>query len=102
MVKHGLPVLRYNPAMQENELIAKLQREGFSRTYVWEDVPNARYPDHTHRMETAHIILNGEMTLTMAGESHTYRAAECCDVPANALHSAIMGPRGCRYIIGER
>ena len=88
--------------MTENELTAQLQREGFSHTYVWEDVPNARYPDHTHRMETAHIILSGEMTLTMAGESRIYRAGERCDVPADAVHSAIMGPRGCRYIIGER
>jgi len=88
--------------MQESEIIAQLQREGFSHTYVWEDAPNARYPDHTHRMETAHIILSGEMTLTMEGKSKTYRAGERCDVPADAVHSAVMGPRGCRYLIGER
>ena len=28
--------------MQENELIAQLQREGFSHTYAWEDGPNTR------------------------------------------------------------
>jgi mannose-6-phosphate isomerase-like protein (cupin superfamily) len=61
-----------------------------------------RYPDHTHRTVTAHIILNGEMTLSMAGQTKTYHAGERCDVPANAVHSAIMGPRGCRYLIGER
>ena len=53
-------------------------------------------------METAHIILRGEMTLTMDGTSITYRAGGRCDVPANAVHSAIMGPKGCRYLIGER
>jgi mannose-6-phosphate isomerase-like protein (cupin superfamily) len=88
--------------MQENELIAQLQVEAFSHTYIWEDVANARYPDHTHRMETAHIILSGEMTLTMQGKSQTYHAGERCDVPADTIHSAIMGPSGCRYIIGER
>ena len=88
--------------MQEDELIAQLQREGFSRSYVWEDGPNARYPNHTHRKETAHIILSGEMTLTMDGVSTTYRGGDRCDVPANAVHSATMGPRGCRYLIGER
>jgi len=88
--------------MQESEIIAQLQREGFSHTYVWEDAPNVRYPDHTHRMETAHIISSGEMTLTMEGKSKTYRAGERCDVPADAVHSAVMGPRGCRYLIGER
>lgn len=92
----------YNLSMNESDLTAQLHREGFSHVYVWEDVPNARYPDHTHRMQTAHIILAGEMTLTMAGESKTYRIGGRCDVPANAVHSAIMGPAGCRYLIGER
>ena len=87
---------------QEGERIAELQREGFSHTYVWEDTPNARYPNHTHRTETAHIILSGELTLTMDGTSTTYGTGQRCDVPANAVHSAIVGPKGCRYIIGER
>jgi len=97
-----VPLLRYNAVMQESDLIAQLQSEGFSHTYAWEDGPHTRYPDHTHRMETAHIILSGEMTLTMDGVSTTYRTGDRCDVPANAVHSAIMGPRGCRYLIGER
>ena len=88
--------------MDEKNLIAQLMREGFSHTYVWEDVPNARYPDHTHGVETAHIILHGEMTLTMDGATRTYQAGERCDVPAKAVHSARMGPQGCRYLIGER
>ena len=88
--------------MNEKELANQLQREGFSHTYVWEDGANARYPDHTHRTETAHIILDGEMTLTMSGEAKTYHPGDRCDVPANAVHAAIMGPHGCRYLIGEK
>jgi quercetin dioxygenase-like cupin family protein len=88
--------------MKESELTAQLNREGFSRVWVWEDGPHARYPDHTHPTKTAHIILHGEMTLTMQGETKTYRAGERCDVPAGAAHSARMGPQGCRYLIGER
>src|ERR1700739_982485 len=47
--------------MHDRNLISQLQREGFSHTYVWEDGPNTRYPDHTHRMETVHVILSGEL-----------------------------------------
>ena len=89
-------------AMNEAALASQLHREGFSYVYVWEDGPNARDPDHTHRTETAHIVLTGEMTLTMAGESRTFGTGERCDVPANAVHSAVTGARGCRYLIGER
>jgi quercetin dioxygenase-like cupin family protein len=88
--------------MSERELITQLRREGFSHTFVWEDAPNASYPDHTHPVETAHVLLSGELTLTMDGKSTTYRAGERCDVPANRIHSARIGPRGCRYLIGER
>jgi mannose-6-phosphate isomerase-like protein (cupin superfamily) len=80
----------------------QLHAEGFARTYVWQDSPNTLYPDHTHATETAHIILEGEMTLTQAGESRSYGAGQRVDVPAGAVHSARMGPSGCRYIIGEK
>ena len=88
--------------MDEKQLARTLEQEGFGHTYVWQDGPNASYPDHTHTTETAHIILSGEMTLTMDGKSHTYGAGERADVPAGAVHSARMGPTGCRYLIGER
>ena len=88
--------------MNEQALAKKLRDEGFGNTYVWEDRPNAHYPDHTHVEETAHILLSGEMTLTMDGTTKTYRTGERCDVPAGTVHSARMGPNGCRYLIGER
>ncbi|HUI73671.1 MAG TPA: cupin domain-containing protein [Candidatus Acidoferrum sp.] len=88
--------------MDERLLSLQLNQEGFSRTYVWQDDADAFYPDHTHPQETAHIILSGEMSLTVAGKTTTYHEGERCDVPANAVHSAKMGPQGCRYLIGER
>jgi len=88
--------------VDEGKLARTLEHEGFRQTCVWQGAPNASYPDHTHPAETAPIILGGEMTLTMDGKSHTYRAGERCNVPAGAVHSARMGPSGCRYLIGER
>lgn len=88
--------------MTESELARELEKQGFGHTYVWQDGPNAYYPDHTHAMETAHVILQGEMTLTMDGRTKTHRAGERCDVRAGTAHSAKMGPQGCRYLIGER
>jgi mannose-6-phosphate isomerase-like protein (cupin superfamily) len=88
--------------MDEKALAKQLEREGFGHTFVWQDGPNAFYPDHTHAEETAHIILSGEMTLTMRGKTETFCEGDRCDVPAGAVHSAKMGPRGCRYLIGER
>jgi mannose-6-phosphate isomerase-like protein (cupin superfamily) len=88
--------------MELKALEQQLRSEGFGHTYVWQDGPHAYYPDHTHPTETAHIILDGEMTLVMDGQSATYHAGERIDVPAGVVHSARMGPSGCRYLIGER
>jgi mannose-6-phosphate isomerase-like protein (cupin superfamily) len=88
--------------MNVREFERQLHEEGFSSTYVWQDGPGVAYPDHTHPTETAHIILEGEMTLSVSGATRTYHAGERCDVPAGAVHSARMGPAGCRYLIGER
>ncbi len=88
--------------MDVKALEKQLRGEGFAHTYLWQDTPHANYPDHMHPTETAHIILEGEMTLTTGGVSQTYRAGERCNVPAGAVHSARMGLEGCRYLIGER
>jgi len=88
--------------MSDAALSRQLQLEGFRHTYVWQDGANAVYPDHTHATETAHIILGGEMTLTIGRETRTVRTGERCDVPAGAIHSARMGSNGCRYLIGEK
>ena len=86
----------------QKSLERQLHSEGFLHTYVWQDGPNAHYPEHTHAAETAHIILEGEMTLTQGSSTQTFSAGERCDVPAGTVHSARMGPRGCRYLIGEK
>jgi Cupin domain len=88
--------------MNVGQLESRLHQEGFSRTYVWEDAPEVFYANHTHSTLTAHVILSGEMKLTVNGESRTYYPGDRCDVPAGAVHSALMGPLGCRYLIGEK
>ena len=88
--------------MDVTQLEEQLHAEGFRHTYIWQDGPHAHYSNHTHAGETVHIILDGEMNLTIGSESQTYRLGERCDVPAGAVHSARMGPRGCRYLIGEK
>jgi quercetin dioxygenase-like cupin family protein len=88
--------------IEENELAEQLMQEGYVHLYVSEDAPGAEYPDHTHRVDSAHIILAGEMSLTANGETKTYRVGERCDVLAGAVHSAKMGPSGCKYLIAER
>lgn len=98
MIENGVKI----GAMNEKELAEQLIREGYCHLYVWEDGPNVEYSEHTHRAESAHIILKGEMSMTMNGETKTFYTGDRCDLPAGILHSARTGPEGCRYLIGER
>lgn len=88
--------------MNEKEFEQRLLGEGFSGIFTHRDRPGAFYPDHTHRGVTAHIVLDGEITITCGGAAATYGPGERFDVPAGAVHSAEIGPRGCRYMIGEK
>lgn len=88
--------------MNAREWEKQLCAEGFTHVFTWRDGPNAYYPDHMHTNLTAHIILDGQMTLASQGETRTYRAGDRCDVPAETVHSARMGPDGCKYMVGEK
>jgi len=79
--------------MNSSEFERQLHTEGFRTVYAWEDAPHAFYPNHQHPMDTAHIILDGEMTITCGRSTNTYKVGERPpDVPAGAVHSARMGP----------
>jgi mannose-6-phosphate isomerase-like protein (cupin superfamily) len=87
--------------MDEQQLTKQLLEEGFDDVYVWEDGPNVYYPEHRHPGVSAHIILEGEMTVSLDGQERTYKPGERFDVPAKTIHTARMGPEGCKYLVGE-
>jgi quercetin dioxygenase-like cupin family protein len=87
--------------MNEAELKEKLRKEGFTHVYIWEDQPHAHHPDHTHSRITVYIVLEGEITTTSEGKTHTYKAGERFELSAGIVHSMNIGSSGCRYIIGE-
>ncbi len=89
------------PPMELSEAIEILKHEGFGNVYVQEDGPHKFYPEHTHETKVAHVILEGQMALTSEGETHTLKEGDRFDVPANAVHFAKIGPKGCRYLVGE-
>ncbi|MEX0999506.1 MAG: cupin domain-containing protein [Thermodesulfobacteriota bacterium] len=88
--------------MNGQELEAQLISEGFSGIFVHRDSPNAFYPEHTHCGITAHIVLDGEITVTSEGQTVTYKTGDRFDVPSGEVHSASIGSNGCRYMIGEK
>jgi quercetin dioxygenase-like cupin family protein len=97
-----VPVQEENPMERVAKWEQKLIDEGFHNIYGWQDKPNEFYSDHRHPYMSTHVILDGEMFLTMGGKTQKLGAGARTDVPANTIHSAKMGPKGCVYIVGEK
>lgn len=88
--------------MSEAEaIVARLKTEGYGHVFVWRDAPGATYPPHTHAGDTAHVVMDGEIAITVDGETKVYGPGERFDVPAGQVHSARAGPHGCVYVVGE-
>ena len=87
--------------MSEKTLVEKLKREGFREVYVQDDPADTFYPDHEHAFKSAHVILEGEMELTIGKKKLTLKKGDRNDVPPKTIHSAKMGLKGCKYIVAE-
>ncbi len=70
--------------------------------YLHKDNPNVFYAPHAHEKETAHIIIEGEMIITIGEETKVVKPGDRFDVVAGEVHAAKMGSQGCVYLIGER
>ncbi len=87
--------------MTRGEWEAKLKTERFAQVYARMDPPEILYPPHAHGRLVAHVILEGDMVLTIGGDSVTLSPGDRMDIPANVVHAARIGPYGCTYLIGE-
>jgi quercetin dioxygenase-like cupin family protein len=80
-------------------LIAGLEREGFDVT-EWNDPPNTRYGAHSHADQEVRVVVDGSMTIVVAGVEHELRAGDRFDVEPGVEHYAVVGPDGVRYLAG--
>jgi quercetin dioxygenase-like cupin family protein len=80
---------------------AELRREGYS--VVNSSLkPNMCVGDHVHDFDAKLLVLGGEITITRDGKVETFRAGQCCMVPANCTHTESVGPEGVAYVSGRR
>jgi len=87
--------------MSEDEAIQTLKDQDFAHVYAHEDGARVKYEPHSHDTKTSHIVVRGDMTLVVEGRTVELQPGDRFDIPAHAVHSAVMGNEGCRYIIGE-
>ncbi len=61
-------------------------------------LPGAVLPDHHHPHEQGGVVLEGELTLTIAGVTKRLSAGDGFVIPGDVPHSAVAGPDGARTL----
>ena len=88
--------------MPEARWEIELKKEGFSQVALHEDPPDFSYSDHSHPIDTAYVVLHGEMQVWVDGKEHVIRPDDRLDIKKHLVHSAKIGPEGCKFLIAIR
>ncbi len=112
MAGHGRP--RYTEGMRldripwagpgrpvEAALRATLVREGFE-VLGWDDAPGARYAPHSHDHDESLWVVDGVMTFGVGGAELRLEPGDRLMLPAGTVHTAVAGPAGATYLVGQR
>lgn len=81
--------------------IHTLEKENLSNIYEWQDKPNFVYEEHCHKGRVVFYVTEGSIELKMNGEIHQLRTGDRFEVPPGTSHSAVVGPLGAQYVVGE-
>lgn len=98
-----LEVVRWEGASAPSvaDLRRRLEDEGFS-VWPWAERPDARYGAHHHDRDETIWVVEGEMTFGAGGGEHCLGPGDRLMLPRGTLHTAVAGPRGASYLVGER
>ncbi|MBX4212229.1 hypothetical protein KW787_02105 [Candidatus Pacearchaeota archaeon] len=88
--------------MDNEEIMRKLKEEGFVEVYEWIDEPNKFYSPHSHEEETKLVITDGEMVMKTNSKDIILKKGSFVHLKRNQVHEALVGPNGCKYVVGEK
>lgn len=85
----------------EDAMRRQLKEEGFS-VFCYQDVPGANYEPHEHDHDESLWMIEGEMTFGAGGRKWPLGAGDRLMLPKGTVHTAVAGPKGAKYLIGQK
>ncbi len=85
----------------EAALRHRLEADGFS-VWRWSDGAGADYAPHSHDHDESLWVVAGEITFGVDGAAYRMRTGDRLMLPRDTVHTAVAGPDGATYLIGER
>jgi quercetin dioxygenase-like cupin family protein len=88
--------------METKAFESTLAAEGY-RDVETKALPSTyRAREHSHAFDVRALVLDGEITLTVNGDTRSYRAGDVFTMAAGCAHAESVGPDGVRYLVGRR
>ncbi len=88
--------------MQLQEFTRQLAAEAFSDVATKEMPAGPEVAAHSHPFDVMALVLEGEITLGVAGARTIYRAGDVFTMAAGCEHTELYGDAGVRYLVGRR
>ena len=88
--------------METKKFEAALVEQGYRDIETKSLLATYRAKDHSHSFDVRALVLAGEITPTVDGSAHSYRAGDVFTMEAGCRHAEAAGPDGVRYLVGRR
>jgi quercetin dioxygenase-like cupin family protein len=88
--------------MNVQDFEASLRQDGFTVVLAHQEPPGHFLGDHRHAFDARALIIQGDITLTVAGSVSAYPTGTVFELAAGTLHRAQAGPAGVTYLVGRR
>ena len=88
--------------MTQQAFEAALEAENYPEIVNISKEVGYQMDEHAHAFDAYALILQGDITLTVNGVAHTYKAGETFRLAAYTPHEESAMPHGVNYLVGRR
>lgn len=94
-------VLAASPSMDTANFENSLRSEGYQEIETKELPARTHNEEHDHPFDVRALVLEGRISLSVAGATRTYAAGEVFTMAAGCKHAEQAGTNGVRYLVGR-
>ena len=89
-------------ALSFDDFAASARERGFDDVVVRHWAPHQHVETHTHPVSIEVVVVEGQVDLTMAGETRRYGSGEVFTVGQEVPHAEVYGPQGAVFWVARR
>jgi quercetin dioxygenase-like cupin family protein len=88
--------------MDQTAFEAELRRDGYQEIFTRQFPGDHNLAEHDHPFDARALVLTGEFTIGIDGQSSLYRPGDVFAVPAGCRHTERAGADGVSFLVGRR